>query len=43
MKRVELIRHLTVHGAEFLREGRRHTIMGKGRMRSEVPRHTDIV
>jgi hypothetical protein len=43
MKRTELIRHLTIHGAEVVREGKRHTIMGKGRLRSEVPRHNEIV
>jgi mRNA interferase HicA len=43
MKRQELLRHLSVHGAKVIREGRRHTIMGKGRLRSEIPRHNEIV
>ena len=43
MKRKELIRHLTKHGATLLREGRRHSIYQKGRFRTQIPRHTEIV
>lgn len=43
MKRSHLIRHLREHGAYLLREGRRHTIFQKAAMKTEVPRHTEIV
>jgi mRNA interferase HicA len=43
MKRKELIKHITEHGAFLLREGRRHSIYQRGRYRTEVPRHTEIV
>jgi mRNA interferase HicA len=43
MKRSHLIRHLEEHGAHFLREGRKHTIFQKGVLKTEVPRHTEIV
>ena len=43
MKRRNLIKHLEDNGASFLREGRRHTIYAKEKMRTQVPRHTEIV
>ena len=43
MKRKELLRHITYHGAFLLREGRRHSIYQRGKYRTEIPRHTDIV
>lgn len=44
MKRRELIAYIKAHGAEFHREGSRHTIyVHRGRARSTaVPRHTEI-
>jgi len=38
-----MIRHLKKHGAVILREGRRHTIFEKSRLKTEVPRHNEIV
>jgi hypothetical protein len=43
MKRSKLIRHLKDHGAYLLREGKRHSIYQRGIMKTEVPRHTEIV
>jgi len=43
MKRNNLIKHLLRHGAGLLREGRRHSIYKKGILKTEVPRHTEIV
>ena len=43
MKRSELIRHLKRRGADFLREGRRHSIYRKGLLKTEIPRHSEIV
>jgi hypothetical protein len=43
VKRKTLIRHLSEHGAFFLREGRRHSIYQRGNFKTEVPRHTEIV
>ncbi|MEM8955591.1 MAG: type II toxin-antitoxin system HicA family toxin [Verrucomicrobiota bacterium] len=44
MKRKELIRHLTAHGCELLREGGRHSIWWKpaDRRKSSVPRHSEV-
>lgn len=44
MKRRDLVRHLTSHGCDLLREGAKHSwwrnpSLGK---RSAVPRHTEI-
>ncbi|MCA1616589.1 MAG: type II toxin-antitoxin system HicA family toxin [Acidobacteria bacterium] len=44
MKRTDLIRHLEIHGCEFLREGGKHTVYvnraaGKS---TTVPRHREI-
>jgi len=43
MKRRELLKHLEKHGADFLREGTRHTIYRKGVLKTEIPRHNEIV
>ncbi|HEX9453366.1 MAG TPA: type II toxin-antitoxin system HicA family toxin [Candidatus Binatia bacterium] len=44
MKRVDLLRHLERHGAEFLREGSNHSVYvnrKSGRV-STVPRHREV-
>ena len=43
MKRHQLIKHLREHGAYLLREGKKHTIFQKGTLKTEVPRHNEIV
>lgn len=44
MKRNALIKHLERNGAELLREGKKHSIYGRGKgLITEVPRHTEIV
>jgi len=43
MKRRDLIKHLAENGALLLREGGRHSIYQRGKYRTEVPRHTEIV
>jgi len=43
MKRKELIEHIARQGAFLLREGRRHSIYRRGRYRTQIPRHTEIV
>lgn len=45
MKRAELIRHLSEHGSQLLREGGRHSIYWNpaNRKTAAVPRHTEIV
>jgi mRNA interferase HicA len=43
VKRKELIKHLVENGAFLLREGKRHSIYQRGKRRTEVPRHTEIV
>ncbi len=43
MKRKGLIKHLEENGAFLLREGRRHSIYAKGRFRTEIPRHNEIM
>lgn len=44
MKRVDLIKHLSVNGCIFLREGGKHSIFlnPKTRRISTIPRHNDI-
>lgn len=44
MKRAALVRHLTSHGCELLREGDRHSIYlnPNGRHTAPVPRHREI-
>lgn len=44
MKRIDLIRHLQRHGAEFLREGGNHSVYvnrAAGKT-STIPRHREI-
>jgi hypothetical protein len=43
MKRKGLLKHLVDNGAFLLREGRRHSIYAKGRLRTEIPRHNEII
>jgi hypothetical protein len=43
MKRNQLIKHLKKHGAALLREGRRHTILQRGELKTQLPRHNEIV
>ena len=38
-----MIEHISREGAVLLREGRRHSIYRKGRYRTQIPRHTEIV
>ncbi|MGP7977934.1 MAG: type II toxin-antitoxin system HicA family toxin [Desulfobaccales bacterium] len=38
-----MIRHLSEHGAFFLREGGRHSLYQRGNLRTLVPRHNEIV
>jgi predicted RNA binding protein YcfA (HicA-like mRNA interferase family) len=44
MKRIDLIRHLEEHGAQFLPEGANHTVYvnRKSGKVSTVPRHSEI-
>ncbi len=44
MKRIDLIRHLELHGCEFLREGSNHTVYVNrlARKSTTVPRHREI-
>ncbi|HEA65733.1 MAG TPA: addiction module toxin, HicA family, partial [Desulfobacterales bacterium] len=43
MKRSQLLKHLKKHNAYLLREGSNHSIFKKGRLKSQVPRHNEIV
>jgi len=43
MKKTQLIKHMKAHGAYLLREGRRHTIYERGNLKTEAPRHTEVV
>jgi mRNA interferase HicA len=43
MKRHDLTKHLSNQGAYLLREGRRHSIYAKGKFKTEIPRHSEIV
>jgi len=43
MKRTQLTKYLKKHGAFLLREGSRHSIYQKGVLKTEVPRHNEIV
>ena len=43
MRRSQLIKHLRAHGAVLLREGSRHSIYQKGYLKTQVPRHREIV
>ena len=43
MKRSRLIKHLRAHGASLLREDKRHSIYLRGNLKTQVPRHNEIV
>ena len=43
MKRSKLLKHLKKNGAFLLKEGRKHSIFHKGTLKTQVPRHIDIV
>jgi len=43
MKRNQLIRHLKDYDAFLVREGRRHSIFQRGMLKTEVPRHREIL
>jgi mRNA interferase HicA len=43
VKRKQLTKYLVENGAFLLREGGRHSIYQRGKYRTEVPRHTEIV
>ena len=43
MKRTKLIKILKENGAYLLREGRRHTLFARGKLKTEIPRHVEIV
>jgi mRNA interferase HicA len=43
MKRHDLTKHLSNQGTYLLREGRRHSIYAKGKFKTEIPRHSEIV
>ena len=43
MKKNQLLKHLKKHGAFLLREGSKHTIFQKGQLKTQIPRHNEIV
>ena len=43
MKRNQLIKHLKDHEAFLAREGRHHSIFQRGMLKTEVPRHREIL
>ena len=43
MKRHQLLKHLKEYDAYLLREGKRHSIFQRGRLKTEIPRHKEIV
>jgi hypothetical protein len=43
MKRNRLLKHLKNNGAALLKEGRKHTIFQKGTLKTQIPRHIEIV
>jgi len=43
MKRSKLLKHLNKNGAFLLKEGRKHSIFYKGTLKTQVPRHIEIV
>jgi hypothetical protein len=43
MKRKQLIKHIKKYDGFLLREGSRHGIYQRGRLKTEVPRHNEIV
>lgn len=43
MKRKQLIGHIKKYNGFLLREGRKHSIYQRGRLKTEVPRHNEVV
>jgi len=43
MKRNRLLKHLKKNDAFLLKEGRRHSIFQKGSLKTQVPRHVEII
>lgn len=43
MKRLELLQYLLRNGGVILREGSRHTIVERQGLKTQVPRHREIV
>jgi len=43
LKRHKLLKHLKEYDAYLLREGKRHSVFQRGRLKTEVPRHNEIV
>ena len=43
MKRTQLIKHLKMHNAYLVREGSKHSIYQRGDLKTQVPRHNEIV
>ena len=43
MKRQKLIKYLKDHGAFLLREGSKHGIFQKDMLKTQIPRHNEIV
>ena len=43
MKRTQLIKHLKSHGAMLIREGKKHSIYQRDNLKTQVPRHSEIV
>jgi mRNA interferase HicA len=43
MKRRQIIRHIKKYDGFLLREGKRHSIYQKGRLKTGVPRHSEVV
>jgi len=42
-KRKQLISHIKKYNGFLLREGSRHSIYQRGRLKTEVPRHNEVV
>jgi hypothetical protein len=43
MKKTELIKHIKKYDAVLVREGRRHSIYQREALKTQVPRHNEIV
>ena len=43
MKRNQLLKHLKKHGAFLLREGSKQSIFQKDQLKTQIPRHNEIV
>ncbi len=43
MKRTLLIKHLKKHNAYLVREGGMHSIYQRGDLKTQIPRHVEIV